>query len=301
MRHLDTSRTEIVVPTLAEAHRGPQLMRAIKSIHQDGGQALVIVNGSRFSPELKDELHLLPNTRVISISEPGLPNAIHIGRKAVESDYFGFLDDDDYLLPGSISLRESFLDGNPKTDVVIANGLREEWGNKPQLFASRDALEVIRRDPLSALLRANWMTPCGALYRDATVSSDVFHQLTKYAEWTDVASRLIDNFTFDLLFENTFVQSDTPGSLSKHTSQATHILNLHEKMELKVKTAAQRSLWNDRISSLHHQIAQDELAANRRPQAWHHHLRSLLHAPMIGIPRYLAYTRKFAYWREDSQ
>lgn len=301
VRSLSTSRTEIIVPTLAEAHRGSQLMRAIKSILQDGGRALIVVNGSRYSPELKDDLNRLPNARVVSIAEPGLPNAIHIGRKAVESDYFGFLDDDDYLLPGSISLRESFLDGNPKTDVVIANGLREEWGNKPQLFSSHDALEAIRRDPLSALLKANWMTPCGALYRDATVSSDVFHQLTKYAEWTDVASRLIDNFTFDLLFDNTFVQSDTPGSLSKHTSQATHILKLHEKMGIKIKTAAQRSLWNDRISSLHHQIAEDELAANRRGQAWHHHLRSLLHAPMIGIPRYLAYTRKFAHWREDSQ
>lgn len=285
-------RTEIVVPTLAESHRGPQLMRAIESVKSQGGLALVVINGVHFDRSLKKQLESLPGIRLICIAEAGLPNAIQVGRRAVTSEYFGFLDDDDYLMVGSIALRESFFDSHPQVDAVIANGLREEWRNAPQLFKSRGELDRIEQDPLAALLEANWMTPCGALYRTATVPSHVFLNLTKYAEWTDAAFRLIDNYRFGFLFDNTFVQSDTPGSLSKHAGQARCILDLHEKMATKVKTPRQRQLWNQRICSLHHQMAEDELAAGHRGEALRHHLRSLLHAPFIGVRRYLAYTRK---------
>lgn len=290
--YLGARRTEIVMPTLAEAHRGQELMRAIESVQSQGGRAVVVINGARFDPALKKNLESLPGIRLICIAEAGLPNAIQVGRRAVTSEYFGFLDDDDYLLPGSIALRESFFDAHRQYDAVVTNGLRDEWGDQPQLFKTLADLKRIEQDPLAALLEANWMTPCGALYRTATVPAEIFLNLTKYAEWTDVAFRLIDDYRFGFLFDNTFVQSDTPGSLSKHAAQARFILALHEKVGSKVKTKRQRQLWNQRICSLHHEIAQDELAVGHRGNALRHHMRSLLHAPFIGIPRYLAYTRK---------
>lgn len=292
LNHSGACRTEIVMPTLAEAHRGRELMRAIESVQSQGGRAVVVINGARFDPALKKNLEGLPGIRLICIAEAGLPNAIQVGRRAVTSKYFGFLDDDDYLLPGSISLRESFFDTHPQSDAVVTNGLRDEWGEDPRLFKTHGDLDRIEQDPLAALLQANWMTPCGALYRTATVPAEIFLNLTKYAEWTDVAFRLIDNYRFGFLFDDTFVQSDTPGSLSKHAAQARFILALHEKVGGKVKTTRQRRLWNQRICSLHHQIAEDEMAAGHRGEALRHHLRSLLHSPFIGIPRYLAYTRK---------
>ena len=288
-----TVRSEIVVPTLAETHRGPQLLRAIDSIQSQGARALVVINGARFDPQLRQQLADRQDIRLICIAEPGLPNAIGVGRRAVVSDYFGFLDDDDYLLPGSVDLRTSYLDAHPQTDAVVTNGLREEWGDEPQFFNDPGQLVKIKEDPLAALLEANWMTPCGALYRTGTVPPDLFLNLTKYAEWTDVASRLIDDYRFDFLFENTFVQSDTPGSLSKHAGQAYFILELHKRIAKKIKTQKQRHLWDQRICSLHHQLAEEELLAHLPGKAFRHHLRSLLHAPLIGIPRYLAYTRKF--------
>jgi hypothetical protein len=59
-----------------------------------------------------------------------------------------------------------------------------------------------------------------------------------------------------------------------------------------VKTPVQRRRLALRICNFHHQIAVAELAANNFGEALQHHLRSLFHAPSVGI-RYLAYTRKF--------
>jgi len=285
-------RTEIIIPTLAEAHRAEQLMRAIDCVQSQGATALVVINGYRFDPSFKKRLECLEGIRLLYIPEPGLPNAIHVGRCAVACEYFGFLDDDDYLTPGAIAIRESFLEKHPATDAVVTNGLREEWKSDPQLFKSRADLDRIEQDPLAALLTANWLTPCGALYRSGTVRSDTFLNLTKYAEWTDVAFRLIENYRFGFLFDNTFVQSDTPGSLSKQANQARFLLALHQKIARRVETSEQRRLLAQRVCSLHHQIAEEELAANNRGEALHHHLRSLFHAPSIGV-RYFAYTRKF--------
>jgi hypothetical protein len=285
-------RTEIVVPTLAEAARAPQLRRAISSVISQGARALVVVNGNRYDPSLLDELEHWKDIRLLRIAEADLPNAIHLGRCAVNCEFFGFLDDDDYLLPEAINLRESYLISNSDIDVVITNGLREEWGDESQMYKDPTERECILEDPLGALLKANWMTPCGALYRTSTVPADVFLNLTKYAEWTDVAFRLIDSYQFRFLFDNTFVQSDSPGSLSKQVGQARYLMSLHERIASKVKTQLQRKRFDQKICSLHHEIAEYELQVNNRRKAFKHHLRSMLHAPSIGIPRYILFTRK---------
>jgi hypothetical protein len=267
-------------------------MRAIGSVQSQGAAALVVINGDRFDASVRRRLEALRGIRVLYIPEAGLPNAIHVGRCGVARKFFAFLDDDDYLVPGAIAIRESFLEQHPEIDVVVANGLREEWGTDALLFKTRADLERIKKDPLAALLAANWLTPCGGLYRTKTVESDVFLNLTRYLEWTDLAFRLIEHYRVDFLFESTFVQSDTPGSLSKHPNQTRFALALHQKMANKTRTREQRRLLAQRICGLHHRIAEEELAANHRSEALHHHLRSLLHAPSTGV-RYLAYTRKF--------
>jgi len=289
------SRTEIVIPTLADTARASQLRRAMNSVINQGARALVVVNGNRYDPALVDELEKWEAIRLLRIVEPGLPNALYQGRCAVEAEFFGFLDDDDYLLPDAIRLRESYLVSNPDKDIVITNGLREEWGDEPQMFKVPTELERIQQDPLSALLTANWMTPCGAMYRTAKVPAEVFYELTKYAEWTDVAYRLIDSYEYGFIFDNTFVQSDSPGSLSKQAGQAGYLLGLHEKIGSKVRTTQQRQRLDKRICGLHHEIAAQELTANNLSRAFSHHLKSMLHAPLIGIPKYLPFTRKFVF------
>lgn len=282
--------TEIVIPTTASPARARELLRAIASVLGQGARALVVINGALFDPGLKTELEERRDIRTLVLDKPGLPNAIHVGRQAVEAEFFAFLDDDDYLLPGSVAVREAYLRANPDFDAVVTNGLREEWGPGARLYGRPEELDRIRGDLLGSLLEANWMTPCGALYRSATVPADIFRDLARYAEWTDVAYRLVDEYRLGFLFDETFVQTDTPGSLSKHGGQARSLLELHGRMATKLRTKAQRRRWNDRVSRLHHEIAEEERLKHNRGEALRHHVRSLFHAPSIGIPRYLAYT-----------
>ncbi len=286
-------QTEIIIPTLATAARASRLHRAINSVISQGARALVIVNGNQYDSSLIAELDDWNGIRTLRIDKAGLPNAIYQGRRAVKASFFGFLDDDDYLLPGAITLRESLLTSDEDIDVVIANGLREEFGDDPRMYKDHNDLRCIMDDPLSALLEKNWLTPCGALYRTTTVPSDIFRDLTKYAEWTDVAFRLIDFSRFRFVLDDTFVQTDSQDSLSKQNGQARYQLALHERIALKATTRRQRRYLDRRICNLHHRLAEDELLANNPRAAFRHHVRSLIHAPLTGIPRYLLYTRKF--------
>lgn len=289
-------RTEIIIATLAEVSRGAQLIRAIESVLIQRAGVIVVINGARYDSSLRSRLEEMPGIRLIYIEQSGFPNAVYVGRCAVKSEYFGFLDDDDYLLPGSIATREAYLDASPQTDVVVTNGFREEWKDDQRLFKSKNDLQLISSDPMAALLQANWMTPCGPLYRQESIPLDLFLDLTKYAEWTDVGFRLIGNYRVGFMFDATFVQTDTPGSLSKQRGQAHFIIGLHLKIAGKVCTVEQRRLWNLRICNLHHQLAEEELKMNNWRKAMKHHLNSLLHAPKIGFTRYFLYTTRILSW-----
>jgi hypothetical protein len=228
----------------------------------------------------------------VQIEQAGLPNAIHVGRKSVKCEFFGFLDDDDYLLPGAILLRENYLREHNDIDVIVTNGYRHGLNTDCQIFRDTDALARIQTDPLASLLKGNWLTSCGALYRTASVLPEIFYKLTRYAEWTDVAFRLIDVHKFDFLFDNTYAVSDSPGSLSKDSGQARHMVELHTTFATKLKTPLQRQLLNKKICALYHQLADMELADNHRLAALRYHLKSMFYAPMVGVPKYLLYTRK---------
>jgi len=143
------------------AKRAALLIRAIESIESQCARPLVVVNGARFDPSLMQKLSKLQRIRLLRVAEPGQANAIHVGRLAVTAEYFGFLDDDDYLLPGSIAARENFLAAQPQFDAVVANGLREEWHESPRLYRHPSDVKRIEDDPMAALLKANWLTPCG--------------------------------------------------------------------------------------------------------------------------------------------
>ena len=285
-------RTEIVIATLAEASRAAYLLRAIDSIRDQGAAVIVVINGSRYDATLRERLTTLADVRVIYVEQPGFPNALAIGRRAVTADYFGFLDDDDYLLPGSIALRERYLAEHTEIDVVVTNGTREELGGNQQLYESPAEVDSIRADPLAAMLKKNWMTPCGPLYRTTSVPPDTFDHLTRYAEWTDIGFRMIGVRTLGFLYDLTFFQSDTQGSLSKSKHQARHTLELHYKIVDRIRSNAHRRLWNRRICNYHHQIAEDALAAGDRLVAIKHHSYSVIHSWGSGAVAFLPYTAK---------
>jgi glycosyltransferase involved in cell wall biosynthesis len=285
-------RTQIVIATLAERSRADLLVRAIRSVCDQGASAIVVINGSRFDVGLRERLGAMDGISLIYVEQPGFPNAVMVGRNAVTAAYFGFLDDDDYLLPGSIALREGYLDAHPEADVVVTNGIREEFSGNQQLYESEAEVDRIRSDPLSAILQRNWMTPCGPLYRAASVPPAFFEGLTRYAEWTDVGFRLLGTRQIHFLYDLTFFQANTPASLSKSANQGLHTLALHYRIVDKIKSKRHRKLWNRRVCNQHHQIAEDALAEGKRLTAVKHHVYSVLHSWGSGAVPFLPYTAR---------
>lgn len=284
------AKTEIVIATLAEPARAELLLRAIDSALRQGSGVIVVINGGRFDASLRQRVADIANVKLIYVAQPGFPNAVAVGRRAVSARYFGFLDDDDYLLPGSIALREGYLEKHPEVDVVVTNGIRAELIGNQQLYESPAEVERIRADPLGAMLQKNWMTPCGPLYRTATVPASTFDNLARFAEWTDIGFRLIGERELRFLYDLTFYQSDTVGSLSKSVRQTPHTLSLHYRIAGKLRSSEHRALWNRRICSFHHQIAEDALADGQRWVAIQHHAHSLLKSWRNGALSFAPYT-----------
>ena len=116
-----------IIPTMAEEKRRHSLLRAIESIiaaSVDPVQILVVVNGSRRSPEVLGKLRELDSVSILSLETGSLPLAILAGRRAVQTPYFCFLDDDDEYLPHAIDLRLAPMRSNEKLDFVVSNGYR---------------------------------------------------------------------------------------------------------------------------------------------------------------------------------
>ncbi len=213
----------IIIPTLAETKRGPALLRAIRSIHAGQGapaRPIVVVNGDRFDPELVATLARDPRLQLEQIARPGLPNALNHGRSVVKTPYFGFLDDDDILLPSALGDRLAVLAENPVVDAVVSWGetVDATTAGSRRFIERRPTADVMdERDPLRALLRGNWLASCGALYRSDRIGPEYFDPEMYFLEWTSVAIRLALTRTVRFLHAATphFRIFETPDSLSR--------------------------------------------------------------------------------------
>jgi Glycosyl transferase family 2 len=279
----------VIIPTLARAERVPGLIRAIESItSQQGARGLpiVVINGQFAAAELRVTLARRHDLRVITLTEPGLPEALRAGRAAVETPYFSVLDDDDELLPTALAARLRAFDDNPGVDVVVTNGYLEGL--------DRSALNVgdfreIERDPLRAILRENWLPPCAGTFRARTITLEFFEDIPAYREWTYLGLRLGLTRTIRFLSCPTFVyHTDTPGSLSK--SKAYCLAGpraIRQMLRLDLPRDV-RAMVRAHLRAGLHSASDLERRDGNYAAAWGWHLRCLVQG---GGWRYLSYTR----------
>ena len=187
----------------------------------------VVVNGQRYDPALLAWLEAQPVT-VTRLQQGSAPLAQLEGRRLVETGYFGYLDDDDEYLPGSLDERLSALQSDPDSDLVVCNGWRARDGHDEPAF---NYLAESPADPLRALLRENWLASCGVLFRTATVDVSYFEDPMPYLEWTWLAWRLaVDGRRIRVSETPGFRIHDTGGSASKSTEYADAQIELYERM-----------------------------------------------------------------------
>jgi hypothetical protein len=280
----------IIIPTVCSEARGHLLMRAIASARassQRPPHLLVVANGPLVSERIYAQLQKMPEVRTLRLRLGSAPHAVLEGRKLVGTNYFGFLDDDDELLPGSSDSRLEVLQQNMGTDAVVMNGYREIAGQRQLMHPH---LRGIEEQPLRALLDFNWLASCAALFRTATVGADMFESPQKYAEWTWLAYRLaLAERRFKSIDNPGYVIHDTPASLSKSSSYFEAYVELFDRMLSERPPAwAKRRIIQKRCATLH-DLSEQALRLGNWRQALILHMRSI--ASPSGL-KYFLYGRK---------
>ncbi len=282
----------IVIPTLASVGRREQLRSAVQSVLADANgrvKAIVCVNGQRWDASVLAEVEKMGGVCVYKLAEPSLPKAIAYGRSVVKTEFFGFLDDDDELLPGAINERLKILVSKPDCDLVVSNGIRRT-ALGDQLLLTR--LESVPADPLTSLFEENWLPSCGGLFRTATIGQGYFVDYHEYAEWTWLAYRLaIEGKRVAIVNRPTFVVNDTPGSLSKSVAYDNAYIALYRRMLDRNPKASIRKVILRRMASALHDQSSASLKRGETFDAARSHFHSLF---LPGGLRFLSYTRHIA-------
>lgn len=264
------------------------LKRAINSaLAQDPQpQVTVIVNGKNYDHTLFAELKADPRIELCYSELGSYPAAQRLGRTLVRTQYFCFLDDDDMLLPGSITMRLARAQQNDLPDVVVSNGYREE-PEGDVMYCQH--LPTPDDDYLLSLLQKNWFASCAPLFRSDRIDITFFDGKSKYFEWTLLAYRLLlAQRMFAFVPQFGFRVTNSPISLSKDENGTFAQPGLLVSM-LQMNPPPQiRRRLRQRLADAHHTCS--TVAATRGDQAiaWRHHLRSLTY--LSGL-RYVSYTR----------
>ena len=287
-----TPSVTIIVPTMAAPERQAQLARAIRSIGDAAVEKIkiiVCVNGNRSSADSIAAIEAVPGVNIHRLAEPSLPKAVAFGRSMVETPFFGFLDEDDQLLPGAIDARLRVLLTDEGCDLVVSNGIYRKDGCDHLMLTGLDA---VSKDPLRALFNENWLPSCGALFRTASIGRCYFDDYHEYAEWTWLAYKLaMDGKRIATLDAPTFVVNDTEGSLSTSAPYRSAYLALFERMLERNPPRDILPLVRSRIANQLHGLSCESLERGQISAAIAQHLKSLL---LPGGWRYVTYSRHIA-------
>jgi len=246
---------------------------------------VMVVNGQQFDAELVRAFETNPRIELHSLAEPSYPAACRYGRSLVQTEFFAYLDDDDEFLPGALRTRVAPLLDDASVDFVATNGYLELGGVETIAYAPSARIE---QEPLEELLRANWMQPCGNLFRSASVTLDDFDGTTRYYEWTLLAFKLSQKLKLRFLDVPTYRKHDTPDSLYKSAGVVEGAVTVLDMLgSMNTKASLRGTLARLRGAALH-SISDFHRAEGNYGKAWKYHVESLVHPRGW---RYLPYTR----------
>ena len=288
-------RVTAIVPTAALPQRRESLMAAIDSLRSQAGAEvvpLVVANGPGADAALLAELGATPGVRLLRREAPGVCAARRAGREAVDTEFFGFLDDDDVYLPGAIAARLAPLLDDARVDLAVGNGFKMA-GTERRLLATDADFAAYAADPAGGLLDYNWLPSCAGLFRTDAVPADLFEPAEAHHEWTFLAFRLALTKRIAFVAQPTFCIGDTPGSLSKQSAHDWAVAEVVRRMLALEMPADLRRRVRRKLGAALHARANQCLRQGRVGEAWRWHVQSL--AEPGGIARYGAFTRKLLW------
>jgi hypothetical protein len=294
----DAAPVDVLIVTLCAAERAAAIRRVVATtLAQDGVRArlIIVVNGRRYDQSLLDWLRHEPGVTVCYQETPSIFLARRCAREQVTAPYFGFLDDDDYLLDGALRVRVDALEADPSADAVVTNGYLTE-GPSEQL--TLPDIDGIRGDPVQSLLRENWLATASALFRTAAIPPSYFDVTLRSIDMTYVGFRLALEKKIAFVATPTFRKSYSADSISLTDDWALSSLATLEKMSrLSMPPDVRRSLRR-KCTLTAHEISDIHRRHGELGLAWRFHLRSLIEP--WGLWNYALYTRRLLFVRPGS-
>lgn len=283
----------VIVPTRALTERADLIRRALETILTQEGVSvvpIVVINGPDGDPALLRELRNDARLTLIFRDQAHLPAALRAGREQVTTTFVTALDDDDELLPGALSTRIAALEANAGWDAVVSNGFIRNGDSQTLKFTD---LHRIRRDPVRAMMRRNWLLPGAWLCRTEVLVPELFDAMPQFLECTYLGYWLAMQSRLGFLEVPTLVWGkDTPASASKSLEYVLGQAEAHRQL---LRLPLPADVWTNlrrRISSACHQASRRCLSDGAYARAWSWHVRSLREP---GGWRFLLYTLRLIH------
>jgi hypothetical protein len=285
----DHPDVDVLIVSLCAAERAAAIRRAIDTaLSQEGVRACVtiVVNGQRFDRKMFEALKRQRGVRVLYQREPSIFLARRYAREEVHAPFFGFLDDDDQLLPGALATRVRALVSDAEADVVVTDGLLSDGMSESLILGD---VTAIRQDPLHSLLASNWLATASALFRTESIPPDYFDATIRSNDMTYLAFRLALEKRVTFVAVPTYRKTYSPDSISLTPSWALPSLDTLDKMLTFPMPASVRRGIRRKCAAAAHDISNIYRERGEAAPAWRYHLRSLREPG--GLLRYALYTR----------
>lgn len=285
---------DIIVRTLADTARSGLLFRALDSIQGQNGIAarpIVVVNGQKCDGAVLAALYRHPGIILHREPQASARVARAAGRRLVTAPYFGYLDDDDELVAGSLQEPLQWLEDHPDCDVMINNGYFAREGRP--LVGFTDIPSHVDHPALS-LLDESWLQPGAFMCRTTSIPADMLDSKWDNMEWTHLAFELCaEHKRLHFMDIPTVHYNDTPGSMSKEMRQHEVALDLLQSVyrDSRQDAEVRRGAYRKFLRSLH-DLAWGYWKQGQYGRAWRAHLASLRPPYMF---RYLLFSRKLMW------
>ncbi len=281
--------TSVIIPTLGLAGRSASLDRAIASVlgqKKISALPIVVLNGSRFDQSVLRALNDRSDIKFLKIDTASPVAARLYGRKRISTPFFGFLDDDDELLPDALCTLRDYFIRHPETDVVAGNYLNDIAGvRQPGLRQ-----ETLREpDHALALMKEQWLPSGGAMFKASTTNEQFFDIPFDHLEWTCTAILLALSKNIIRVPDRIFIRNiGTVGQMTQSADYARDSIRALEWISQLNLSTHVRNLLQEKICSSLHTASDIEIKLGNSFAAWRYHFKSLVKP---GGMKYLTFTR----------
>lgn len=266
----------VVIASLCDEARSELLKRACESVRAMAGDCeysiIVVPNGARVSSRVLDWLATKPDIRVIRLQSASHPLARRIGAEMADSEFLGFLDDDDELMPNTLARKIAQFRQHPEIDVLVTDGLRVNSSTVTKIFPPPEARCA---DLVETMMRVGWGA-CALTLRAQKVDLSAFDAEFRHMEWTLTALELARYHQIGFLDEPTYrYYETTPNSLSKRAEHNLAAPEVWRRLSKSYAGTRYHAAVRRRYGTECHHASGEYVRQGRMRDAWRLHLESL--------------------------